>query len=76
MLTLLPSKQVVVLGPELGLCIAMGTPDGVVVGHLFRGQGFEPPPADLRTRLCDEDFVYVEALSPDGLAFIELLRGQ
>jgi len=74
--TLLPSKQVVVLGPELGLCVAMGSHE-VVFGHLFHGKGFVPPPADLRTYPCDEggDFLAVEALSSNGLAFLALMAG-
>jgi hypothetical protein len=71
--TLLPSKQVFRLAPELGLCVAMGTSEGDIVGHLFGGEGSNPPPADLQTRLLDEDFVYCLALTTNGRAFLDLL---
>jgi hypothetical protein len=75
---LFPFSQIVNLAPSLGLCVAMGTHEAVV-GHLLP-QGTttigQPPPADLRTYVCDQDgeFIYVEAITPDGAAFIDLLR--
>jgi hypothetical protein len=38
-LTLLPTKQILRLAPELGLCVAMGTHDAVA-GYLPRGRGW------------------------------------
>ena len=75
-MNLLPASQVVVLGPQLGLCIAMATSDGSVVGHLYQGSGFEPPPADLRTYVAGSDgqFVDVVALTANGAAFLYLIQ--
>jgi hypothetical protein len=75
--TLLPTKQILRLAPELGLCVAMGTHDAVA-GFLYPGKFLKAPPPDLRTYPGGEggDFLYCESLSPDGLAFINLLRGE
>jgi len=50
-----------------------------VIGHMFSGshRAAEPPPADLRTRLLDSSgAVVIEALTDDGLAFLQLIDEQ
>jgi len=74
-MTLLTHKQAMA-AVQLGCCVAMGTHEDII-GHAFEARGRalgECPPADLRTYPGPEDFVYVEALSSDGLAFLELIN--
>lgn len=78
---LLPTKTVMKLGPELGVCIAISMRDETTVGCLYcsgRGQGpdgMKAPPADLVTDpTANPEFVNVTALTPDGTAFLDLVR--
>lgn len=76
---LLTNKQIM-RATELGCCVAMGTHDAVV-GHAYRTdcqpavyELGEHPDADLRTYPAFEGFSYVEAVSENGLAFLQLVR--
>ena len=77
MKTLMTNTQAM-MAVTLGCCVAMGT-EAVIVGYAFentdatRNRG-EYPPADLRTYFSHDDFLYVEALTVNGLAFMQLVR--
>lgn len=69
---LLTNKQAM-SAVDLGCCIAMGTAE-YIVGYAYPGTCAEQPPADLRTCPGPDGLVYVEALTPDGVAFLSLVE--
>jgi hypothetical protein len=75
----LPVSQVNKLAPALGCCVAlksMAFPD-CVIGYLFSGDRADPPPADLSSSVApDGKLTYLEALTEDGQAFLDLVRGR
>lgn len=71
--TILLTNKQAMSAVELGCCIAMGTADHII-GHAYPGTLAEQPPADLRTYPGPDGFVYVEALTPDGVTFLSLVE--
>jgi hypothetical protein len=71
--TILLTNKQAMSAVELGCCIAMGTAD-YVIGHAYPGSLPEQPPADLRTYPGPDGFVYVEALTEDGVTFLSLVE--
>lgn len=71
----LPASLAIALASQLGLSVALLTPSGTHVGTLSPIGALDDAPADISAkRTSAVEFEYaVEALTPDGVAFLALI---